>query len=349
MPSLFVIILNWNGWKDTIECLDSLQKSDHPDYRLIVVDNGSTDGSCERFRDWAAVRQLDLVEFTKDEADTGGEGIHRRSSDTKDSRRLLVIVRNGDNLGFAAGNNVGMRYALACDAKYVMLLNNDTAVAPGALSWLTGFLNDHPDVHAVTGQTRYFGDTQKIWNCGGDLTWYGTRRYHHAGAAISGTPQHGGRTITFMTGCAPMFRAELLRSVGLFTTRFFFGEEDFEFSLRLKTLGRRMACCYDAIIYHKVGASINQVAAGKPLGMTYIYYLNRLIDLRLHWPAALWKIWRMIYIPYIAVLSWKEYKLSLAILMRFLISLSRESSRRQGVDRAAFETAMKLGYLPAAV
>lgn len=345
MPSLFVIILNWNGWKDTLECLDSLRKSDHPNYRLIIVDNGSTDGSCERFREWSSRHQVEVVKYDKDQALAGGLKKREESMAAIVPSGRIAIIEAGENLGFAGGSNVGIQYALARGAEHIMLLNNDTVLAPNALSVLAGFLERNPDYQGVTGQTRYFNRPEIIWNCGGDLTWFGTRRYHNAGAPVLQIPNEGFRPITFMTGCAPLFRADVFRLAGLLTTRFFFGEEDFEFSRRLRSLGQRMACCYDAIIYHKVGMSVDRAAAGKRLGTIYIHYLNRFVNLRLHWPFLLWHIWRMIYMPYVIFLAWKGLRPPVPVLTRFLLSLIRESSRRQNVDRAAFEWILSHGYL----
>jgi GT2 family glycosyltransferase len=97
MVKVFVIILNWNGYKDTLECLRSVDKIDYPKFETVVVDNASTDGSVEAIR-----------------------------------KRFphVTLLENGQNLGYAAGNNVGIRHALANGAGYILLLNNDTVVDP---------------------------------------------------------------------------------------------------------------------------------------------------------------------------------------------------------------------------
>ena len=100
-PSVHIVILNWNGWRLTLECLRSLQGLDYADTTIWVVDNGSTDDSLERLRD---------------------SGLAPR------------ILENGANLGFGAGCNPAIRRALAEGAEYVWLLNNDTCVDPGALA-----------------------------------------------------------------------------------------------------------------------------------------------------------------------------------------------------------------------
>lgn len=111
-PLVYIVILNWNGWQDTLACVTSCCALTWPEYRLLVVDNGSTDGSEAILRDRLAT----------------GE-----------------VLQSGGNLGFAGGNNVGIRHALAAGAEYVWLLNNDTEVAPDALSELVAALQEnHP-------------------------------------------------------------------------------------------------------------------------------------------------------------------------------------------------------------
>src|ERR1700756_3033913 len=97
---VFILLLNWNNWKDTNECLNSLERLDYDEWEVIVLDNGSTDGSVERIRE----------KFPE-----------------------VEIIQLKANLGFSAGNNAGIRVALERGAEYVWLLNNDTTVSPKAL------------------------------------------------------------------------------------------------------------------------------------------------------------------------------------------------------------------------
>lgn len=342
-PPVAVIVLNWNGWRDTVECADSLLAMNYPRLRLIIVDNGSTDDSVGRLRDWAnGPAAVSLVEYDAAQAEQGGVKEREASGTSK----AVILIRAGENLGFAKGNNLGARYALAHGPEFIWLLNNDTIVQPDTLEKLSDFLVDQPEYAAVTGQTRYYGDRERIWNCGGQLTWYGTRRYEFRHAPAGSAPKTGARRITFMTGCAPLFRASVLSELGLLPTRFFFGEEDFELSHAMLAKGRPMACLYDALIYHKVSSSANLASKDNALGMVYVHYLCRLINLRGHWPAPVWHLWRLAYLPYILFLSWRACKPTLGELLGFAASLLRESSQRAGVDRDAFQEALKHGMIP---
>ena len=121
--TVYAVLVNFNGWPDTIECLETLFRSDHPDFRVLVCDNGSTDGSLELIRAWAEKRldaaaprgelcrlqdsslerPLQYAEYGRQEAEAGGDAAERAR---------LVLIDCGANLGFAGGNNVGLRYAL---------------------------------------------------------------------------------------------------------------------------------------------------------------------------------------------------------------------------------------------
>jgi GT2 family glycosyltransferase len=342
VPVLFVLVLNWNGWEELRECLESLLRSGHPDFRLVNIDNGSTDGSCDRVLSWARERQVRAVEYTRAEAEAGGTREKEGSLRGAPPGRGLVVIRAGENLGFAGGNNIGLRYALARGARFVMLLNNDTIVSPDALEHLTRFLEDRPDFDGATAQIRLYDRPEIVWNCGGDLLWIGARRYHYAGAHVSLLPKKGHRRISFLTNCASIYRTALFRGVGLLSTAFFMGEEDFEFSCRLKSRKRRVACCYDAVIQHKVSSAV-----GTKLDMTYLHYLDRWIDMRSFWPELVWHVWRAAYLPYVAFLTWKVHRPPPRVLARFLASLIRESSRLDGVDRPTYEAIIRRhGYLP---
>lgn len=344
MPSVVAVILNWNGGKDTVECLESLRRQTYKPMRLVVVDNGSEDDSISRIEAWATGHEGDvtLVSYNRIEAESGGRDASEAELLKQSNGLQLVVVRAGENLGFAAGSNVGIRYALNVGWDYVFLLNNDTVVEPEAVSRLVGFLTEHTDYVAATGQIRYFGRAV-IWNCGGDLTWSGSRRYLFSEQPAESTPQEGWRQITFITGCAALIRTSVFARLGLLTERFFFGEEDYEFSRRLNRERLCVACCFDAVIHHKVGSSIDRAAPPAALGRYYIYYLNRFIDMKDYYPRPIWWAWRWLSLAVVLPklrrsrgLSWRN----LNLLGRRLL---RDSARLDGVSKEVFETASRSG------
>ncbi|MEW6053102.1 MAG: glycosyltransferase family 2 protein [Nitrospirota bacterium] len=122
-----IIVLNFNGWQDTIECLESLQKIEYPDFLIIVVDNASSDGSIEKIKAWAEGK-IAIVEYERECAEQGGvkeleEELQKYPNDKK-----IVLIKNNANLGFSGGNNVGAKYAYKKGCEYIGLLNNDTII-----------------------------------------------------------------------------------------------------------------------------------------------------------------------------------------------------------------------------
>ena len=148
-PRVYVALLNWNGWGDTLECLESLFRSDYSDFQVIVCDNGSEDGSMDHLEAWAegrvdiagGCRDQRLARFSFPPAPkpipyvVHGRGAAEAGGGGSDSSARLILIESGANLGFAGGYNIALRYALARDDfAYIWLLNNDTVVNGDALS-----------------------------------------------------------------------------------------------------------------------------------------------------------------------------------------------------------------------
>lgn len=337
-----IVLLNWNGWVDTLACLDSILTLTHAAFDVYVVDNGSTDDSLVHLGKWAAShfsgdRILGFPPGTCPAAETGHQdsGAHPTSPLGR-----FVLLPTGENLGFSGGCNVGMARALADGMDAIWLLNNDTTVEPDTLTHLVAFLAREPGYDGVTGQIRYHRTPGVIWNCGGELTWYGTRRYLFDNDAVASVPQEGWRPVTFITGCSILVRASLLREVGLLSDKFFFGEEDIEFCYRLKKHGRKLACVFPAVVYHKVGASTDGLGAKGQEGKVYIHLLNRFINMRDFYPALVWRLWRWGVLAYVGPMLLLRYRMTPSDVWRLLSTLLRESRTKARVTRDDFFSAL---------
>jgi hypothetical protein len=360
LPSVFIIILNWNGWKDTVECLESIQQLDYDNYRVVVVDNGSTDDSLHQLQAWAcgAVpvsgrytryhpenKPITTIIYDRDTAEAGGVTEEERLLEALPSANRMVLIQSDENLGFAEGNNVAIRYALKCHTAYIWVLNNDTCVLPNTLSNLISCMENNITWQGVTGQIRYYDQPTRVWNCGGYLRWYGVQRYSYADADIITVPQNGFRRISFITGCAPVFRSRLFIKVGLLSNRYFFGTEDVEFSQRLKKTGQKIVCAYDAIIYHKVGRSTAEASNKVTLGMIYYHYLGIFINMRYYWPKLIWHIWRLLYVLYIFFMIRLRYKFTIKRICILLRALLKDSIRIDIINRTTFEDAREEKFM----
>lgn len=309
-----IIVLNWNGTDDTLACLESLTKAEGH-FCVYVVDNGSSDDSLTRIGAWIEGHgEIDV--------------------------RLVPLDRN---YGFARGNNMGIAVARQDNPDSYLLLNNDTEVRPDFLVRLQAFSKRSPQYRILTPKINYFYDKQKIWNCGGKLS-FGFRKYHYAGQSNSAVRETDYIPISFVTGCALFFYPELLDEQGrLLTERFFFGEEDFELSLRMKEKNVAMACVLDSLIYHKVGATV-----GKTQGVSkyYMHYLNRFIDVRLHFGAVKYAVWKLLNLPFVVRCFYRSTQ-SVSVTYRLLTHLFRDAKSKDSVTQDDFNRlVLKHTYFP---
>ncbi|SHH77080.1 glycosyltransferase [Desulfofustis glycolicus] len=325
-----IIILNWNGTEDTIECLKSIKNNRYENYTIILVDNGSEENLLIELKEWCRANFKRINFYNKNQAEQGGTSENEELLKREKSSDRLVFIENNENLGFAAGNNVALRYILSrTKNSLALLLNNDTVVERDFLGHLVKFINSNYRYVACTPQIRLYAKKDKLWNCGGCIKWYGNRKYYYSNCHIDEIPQNGFNDITFVTGCALMFKPQ---ETGLLTERFFFGEEDFEFSLRLKRKNKKIACVYDSVIYHKVGSSISTVSNN--LNKKVLYYTMRLMDLRTYSNRLLYILYIIIYLSYTFMINIKTPKKHFKIWRKVLKYLKEYDS----VDRKLFDS-----------
>ena len=233
------ILLNWNGWHDTVACLDALKQCTFPGLTVIVVDNGSTDDSIAR--------------------------IQAAHPD-------VLLLESKTNLGFAGGNNIGIRYALAHNADYVWLLNNDTEPAPDALSALVSKALTNDRIGAVAS-ICYYADapsTVQAWAGGQVNLW--------VGRSLNSTKPRVDDWFDALNGASMLVVRTAIEDAGLLDEGFFLYWEDTEFCLRLRKKGWRLAAAPDSRVLHKVSAS----TGGDSLVLTRYSTASGLRLLRLH-------------------------------------------------------------------
>jgi hypothetical protein len=247
----------------------------------------------------------------------------------------LILMKSAENLGFAGGVNMGIRAALRMGIDFVFLLNNDTTVDPACIGQLRTFLERNRNVGGVVPTICYYHEPGRVWNCGGKLTWTGSRRYYGFGRKAGG-PCDKIRKITFSTGCALLMRADVLRRHGLLSEAFFFGEEDYEFSRRLRDGGVELKAYGPARVYHKVAVAQNAVFHENTRARAFIYYLNRFVHLKTCYPFWYWKVWRAVSLLYILPLMVRRHGLKLNRVGAFARGLLEDSAVKERVTRDDF-------------
>ncbi len=253
MPThISIVVLNWNGADDTLACLDSLATLTYPEFDVVVVDNGSTDDSLMRLRPYSAPYPLTLLE-------------------------------TGRNLGYAGGNNVGTRHALEHGANFVLILNNDTTVAPDLLSRLLESAQRNPDAGAFSARIMYFDEPEKVWFDGArwnpaslQLEWPGQGEKE----SVLGMVDHD---TDYACGAALFFRSEVAHQIGLLDESFFLVWEEVDWGFRARKAGWRNLVVPAAKVWHKIGVSFGSEAS--PL-RTYFSIRNELLWFSRHAPYS---------------------------------------------------------------
>jgi GT2 family glycosyltransferase len=216
VPTVCCVLLNWNGWADTIVCLDSLAKQDYPSLRVLVVDNGSTDDSVAHIR-----------------------AAHPN----------VTVLEAGANLGFARGCNLGMRRAANEGDDYVWLLNNDTVAPPDTCSKLIACAVSEPQAGLIGSVLYFMHDPARMqaWGGGSVSPWRG-RATHFTSPSMLGPN-------SYLTFASVLIPREVLFRVGVMYEGFFMYWEDTDYALRVTRAGYSLAVAADTAVLHKEGGS----------------------------------------------------------------------------------------------
>jgi len=246
-PKVYIIVLNWNGWQDTVECLESLRRLSHPNYQIVVIDNGSTDGSVDKIKAWA-----------------------KNSS--------LVLLETGKNLGYAGGNNVGLRYALSRgDFGYAWVLNNDTVVHPDALTHMVVRMREKPEAGICGASILQYYYPDKIDTIGGSKydRWFAQAFGLESGKKFDfGHPekyQKLERKMDYVAGSSTLVSRQFLLDIGLLCEDYFLFFEEIDWATRAR--GRyQLTLAPKSIIYHKGGASVGKNSKASRFSTVFDFY-----------------------------------------------------------------------------
>ena len=237
MDHVAIVVLSWNGRDDTLGCLRSLQAVEHAPLTVMVVDNGSTDGTEEAVR----------AEFPE-----------------------VVLVRCEQNLGFAEGNNVGIRQALELGAAHVVVLNNDVEVEPGFVGALVGEARHRPDAGALCSKILFFEPRDRIWFAGAGFDPHRGYGRHVRFRELDDPSETDVVETDRACGAAMLVSRGVVEEVGIFDPELFLYSEDTDWSLRARAAGRRHYVVPRSRVYHKVSATSGGANMPTPL-----YYVTR--------------------------------------------------------------------------
>jgi len=216
------IIVNWNQKDLLLQAVRSLVESNYPNLSILVVDNGSNDGSSEQL----------ITVFPS-----------------------VQVVELPLNVGFAYGNNIGIQQALKQGSDYIFLLNNDATVTPDTIQTLVAFLEKHTKACAVTPYIMYQRQPEVIWYGGGRVwLWCGLVAHKHIRQNLLQLKPVAERT-DYLTGCAFLVRADAIKAAGVFSPQYVIYSEDVDLSLKLRLNGGELWVEPKALVYHQISAS----------------------------------------------------------------------------------------------
>ncbi|MBP9500995.1 MAG: glycosyltransferase family 2 protein [Candidatus Promineofilum sp.] len=221
MSPVTVIIVAWNQLEKTLDCLETVTALDYPDFRILLVDNGSDPPLAK--------------------------AITARFPD-------VATLRLPANLGFAGGYNAGLRHGMESDSCYFLLLNNDTLLEPDALTQQVAEIEQSADVGLVTAKIYYAAEPRRIWTVGANFNIFLDLKDGGAGQTDAGQ-WDSPRDIDFAPFCAMLIRREVIEQAGLLDEEFFLYYEDMDYCRRAKAAGWRIRLCPSARVLHDVSAS----------------------------------------------------------------------------------------------
>lgn len=212
-PEVSIIILNYNGGKDVLECLESVMQITEPRCEVIVVDNGSTDGSLDR-----------IVERFP----------------------WLKIITTGSNLGFPAGNNAGIKES---SGEWILLLNDDVVVDPEILKDLITAAESDLQVGIAGPAILYYQEPEKLWSAGGRINLWGFTE--HIGKGMGLESCRSLRCVDYITGCAMLIKREVIAKIGLLDEEYFLYFEDADYCTRARKVGFKCLYVPSPTVWHK--------------------------------------------------------------------------------------------------
>ena len=240
MGVIGIVILNWNSYDVVKQCIDGIQEYICCEIEVIIVDNGSKDDSRTRL----------ATEFPQ-----------------------VTLLVNNENLGFARGNNVGIRYCKKKGIGQILLLNNDTIITEDFLTKMSAFLDDHEKVAVVQPIILQY-PTGEIWSAGGQfIRSLSISKSIGAGEAYKKLRESSPYEVDWVTGCCMLIKMEVIDKIGGLNEKFFAYHEDVDFCLSVKKSGFRLYCIPEVSLEHIGGYSSKKQSKDGYLS-PYVHYLN---------------------------------------------------------------------------
>lgn len=287
-----IIIVNFNGSKDTIDCLKSLEKITYKNFEVIVIDNASEKSDFENIEEFLKTSKLNA-----------------KKSCLPAGRYQLKA-----NLGFSGGNNVGIKEVMSLGTDYILLLNNDTEVAPDFLDKLIKVAEENKKGGLFAPKIYFYDEPQRIWHAVCDFSWIGGGKPLQYEEIDKNPEEKEIKKTKYVSGCAMLIRKDVIEKVGLLEEDFFMYYEDTDFSLRAKKAGFELLYVPDSHIWHKVSRSAKKMGEPK---IHYYHIRNALLISKRNAP----------FIILIGIYIWSAIHYLKQILKLAIMPSRRESAK----------------------
>lgn len=282
MDFVSIVLINYNNFQDTIECLESVFKIDYPNYQIIVVDNQSLNNSWGQLKNWLTGKiTLDFSRspfsglvhppivkpvlfccyqsqgngsFIEEATGIAANDLVMKADPSVKALNPVILIRSHCNLGFSGGNNLAVRFALAhSNPAFFWFLNNDTVVERGALSALVSTHGSNPRCGAVGSKIYLYHDSERLQDLGGGEIAFG--HSHHPFYRQKDQDFPSGIMNGYIGGCSFLISRKTLEKVGEWDETYFLYGEDLDLSVRIKKAGYELFFCNQSKIWHKEGCS----------------------------------------------------------------------------------------------
>lgn len=298
-PLVFILVLMKDNWKDTVECLQSLQNLKYDNCRIVLIDNGSEDFHFEKILEWCRGEiqsetnfvkfkrenfPVSFIIYSKEEAEKGG--LELKENEIKDLpfNMKLVLIRIRENLGFAGGNNTGIRYTLKRGANFVLLLNNDTVVSPELVNEMLKTMESDRRTGIVGGKIYFYQKPDLLQEVGGAkfYPFLGIVRPIGRGKIDRGQYKEDFE-IDYASGCCSLIKKELIEEIGFLDEDFFHYWEETDWNLKARKKGWKIICSIKARVWHRLSST----SGYKSPFSDYYFTRNSLMLVRKHYPYFL--------------------------------------------------------------
>lgn len=277
---VYIIILNWKGAEDTISCINSLFKLKGSKFRIVICDNQSTDDSYINIRDWLISQQKIASSYMTTHSLVELDNNRSQNYIIPHNEQSVYLIQTGDNLGYAGGNNVGIRLAMnQPDMEYVWILNNDTEVEPDSLFQLVKRCKSDPKIGICGSRLVYYHERNKLQGLGGIYNpWLCTTKHYAAfcDSNLEFDDVEVAEKIDYIIGASMLLTRSLLEKIGLLCEDYFLYYEEIDLALRAGKMFS-LGVASKSIVYHKEGASME---GGRRLLSDYYAVRNKIIITR---------------------------------------------------------------------